>query len=230
MELEVIRVIEPRPLSPKDQDRKLWRGLLGILPGTQGHNLWRRSLPRSLWQILGVLPTRPQCLYPQSSPHPRCLQSIAPPSDEPMDEDKPTKPHLQTLLTVGPEASVPICEFDRGVCTSKYRETQVRLPRTCSVPSHCSAVRVSILAKEIKKEFKKKFIFFFTESFPISTFQKSVLLSTQVNFSREAATCICHRKGVPADTLTTFSSRSAVICQNSPRLINMDNATSHILC
>lgn len=102
-----------------------------------------------------------------SSPYPRRLQSIAPPSDEPMDEDKPSKPHLQTLLTLGPEASVPICEFDRGVCTSKHRETQVHLPRTRSVPSHCSAVRVSILAKEIKKEriFLKKSIFFLLKVF-----------------------------------------------------------------
>lgn len=59
---------------------------------------------------------------------------------------------------------------------------------------------------------------------------KSQLLTTKPSFSWNATIFICQSKGVLLDTLTTFSSQSAGICQNVLYLINMYNASSHILC
>lgn len=70
----------------------------------------------------------------------------------------------------------------------------------------------------------------FCPKFSLLNIPKSLLLTTKPNFSRNATIFICQRKAILSDTLTTFSSQSVGICQNVLYLINMYNASSHILC
>lgn len=152
----------------------------------------------------------PARLHPQSSPHPRMPPDHAPSSEESTGEDKPSKAPPPNCSHWGP---------------NHMSLAGVNVPRTRSMPSHCNAMQVSILAKR-----KKKSLFFLTESFHIAMFQKSVSLSTPVNFSQNTAACICHRRGVLTDTLTTFFITVCSRLSKFTALINMDNATSHILC
>lgn len=71
---------------------------------------------------------------------------------------------------------------------------------------------------------------FYAQKFSHLNIPKSLLLTTKPNFSGNATIFICQRKAILSDTLTTFSSQSVGICQNVLYLINMYNASSHILC
>lgn len=71
---------------------------------------------------------------------------------------------------------------------------------------------------------------FYAPKFSRLNIPKSLLLTSKPNFSQNATIFICQREAILSDTLTTFSSQSVGICQNVLYLINMYNASSHILC
>lgn len=139
----------------------------------------------------------------EDSPNPthRCLRlgstpkshhiSDAPSSEESTDKDKPSKVPPPNCSQWGPRLQhhMRVWQGKGTASCSKCRRTRVCSPRTHSRPSHCNILQVSILEK--RKKFPS-----FTESFRISVFQKSVLLSTGVNFWQNAATRVCHREAI----------------------------------
>lgn len=100
----------------------------------------------------------------------------------------------------------------------KPRTPKRIFPETCHLPSKHFHSKVFQLGENPLS----------TQSFHISTFQSHYCW--QLNFLRNSTTFICQRKGILSDTLTTFSSQAAGICQNVLYLINMYHAGSHILC
>lgn len=64
----------------------------------------------------------------------------------------------------------------------------------------------------------------------MSQHSKVTIADNRTKLLTKRGACICQREGVLSDTLTTFSSQSAGICQNVRYLINMYNASSHSLC
>lgn len=134
------------------------------------------------------------------------------------------KSHLQTAHT-GDQDFNTIHEFGRG---RGQLPTQSAGRPGCIVPGHVQGQVIATLCK-FPSWRKEKNSIFYRKFLYLSVPEVSIA----VNSSKLLAKCshmrLSQRRHL-ADTLTTFSSQSAVVCQNSPRLINMDNATSHSLC
>lgn len=169
----------------------------------------------------------------EDSPNPthRCLRlgstpkshhiSDAPSSEESTDKDKPSKVPPPNCSQWGPRLQhhMRVWQGKGTASCSKCRRTRVCSPRTHSL-QHSASFHPG----------EKKEISIFYRKFSYLSVPK---VSIAVNWSKLLAKCSHTRlsqRSHLADTLTTFSSQSAVVCQNSPRLINMDNATSHSVC
>jgi hypothetical protein len=124
----------------------------GSFGGTSWNPAWltkpqpvEKGLARVPGQILGVLPPRPPCFQPPKlTTSQGAFRSWLHHQMNPSTRTNHQKPHLQTLLTLGPKAAIPILEFGRGrgetSCSKHVR------PR-CIFPGHVQCQVIAMLCK-----------------------------------------------------------------------------------